>query len=126
MAKNPKKPQTVHVSIKRRVSANMDWAEPSAKGTTSNSRQEDFPVAALASAVALAAASSLLAWSFLPARKRRVSIAGQISLGVMAACAAVVAWNKRQQEIDAARHLFTHIHEVRDARWLKKHPVAYG
>jgi hypothetical protein len=68
----------------------------------------------------------MLAWSFLPSSKRRVSIAGQLSLGVMAACAAVVIWSKRQEEASAARHLFTHIHEVRDARWLKKNPIAYG
>jgi hypothetical protein len=104
----------------------MDWAEKSAKATTLNPPQEDVPVVALASAVALAAASSLLAWSFLPATKRRVSIVGQISLGVMAACAAAVVWSKRQEEAEAAHHLFNHIHEVRDARWLKKNPIAYG
>jgi hypothetical protein len=68
----------------------------------------------------------MLAWSLLPAKRRRLSIAGQVSLGVMAACAAVVIWKKRQEEASAARHLFTHIHEVRDARWLKRNPIAYG
>ena len=79
-----------------------------------------------AEAVAFAAAASLLAWSFLPSKKRRAPIAGQVSLGVLAACAAVVVWKKREEEADAARHLFTHIHEVRDTRWLKKNPIAYG
>jgi hypothetical protein len=45
---------------------------------------------------------------------------------VLAGCAGVVTWRKRQEEIEAARHLIDHVHEVRDARWLKKHPVAYG
>ena len=88
--------------------------------------QECLPVVGLASALAFAAASGLLLWSFFPARKRRTSIAGQVSLGVLAACAATVVWHKRQEEADAARQLFNHLGEVRDARWLKKHPIAYG
>jgi uncharacterized membrane protein YqjE len=92
----------------------------------SNPPQESLPIVALASAFAGAAAASLLAWTFLPARKRRASIAGQVSLGLLAACAAAIVWQQRQQERNAARHLFSHIHEVRDARWLKKHPIAYG
>lgn len=104
----------------------MDWAEASAKETPSNPPQDNVPVVGLASAFTLAAATSMLAWSLLPGRKRRASIFGRLSLGALAACAAIVIWNKRQEEADAARHLFTHIHEVRDARWLKKHPIAYG
>jgi hypothetical protein len=38
----------------------------------------------------------------------------------------VLVWKRRQEELSAARHLMAHIHEVRDARWLKKHPIAYG
>jgi hypothetical protein len=79
----------------------------------------------LASAVAFAAAGSLLGYSLL-SRKRRVPVSGQLLLGVLAGCAGMVTWKKRQQEMDAARHLMDHVHEVRDTRWLKKHPVAYG
>lgn len=104
----------------------MDSAETSAEAITSKAPQTDVPVVALASAVACAAAVSLLAWSLFPTRKRQTSVSGQVSLGVLAACAAVVVWKKREEEASAARHLITHIHEVRDTRWLKKNPIAYG
>jgi hypothetical protein len=104
----------------------MNSAETSTQGTTSKASQEGVPVVALASAVACAAAASLLAWSLFPAKKRRTSISGQVSLGVLTACAAVVVWKKREEEASAARHLIKHIHEVRDTRWLKKNPIAYG
>ena len=104
----------------------MDWAEPSAKGTTSNPPQESVPVVGLASALTFAAAASLLVYSLFPSRRRRAPISGQVSLGVLAASAAVLVWKRRQEELSVARHLMTHIHEVRDARWLKKHPIAYG
>jgi 2-keto-4-pentenoate hydratase/2-oxohepta-3-ene-1,7-dioic acid hydratase in catechol pathway len=29
-------------------------------------------------------------------------------------------------QMAVARNLVNHVHEMRDARWLKKHPVAYG
>jgi hypothetical protein len=102
----------------------MDSVETPA--TTSKVPQNGVPVVGLASAVACVAAASLLAWSFLPSKKRRTPIAGQVSLGLLSACAAVVVWKKREQEANAARHLMTHIHEVRDTRWLKKNPIAYG
>jgi hypothetical protein len=104
----------------------MEWPEPSAPGTTPNPPHDAVPVVGLASALTFAAAASLLVWSLIPGRKRRASIVGQVSLGVLAAGAAVVVWNQRQEEAAAARNLFDHIHEVRDARWLKKHPIAYG
>jgi hypothetical protein len=103
----------------------MDFAEASAQ-TTPKETQDCVPVVALASAVACAAATGLLAWSLFPAKKRRASIAGQVSLGVMAGCAAFVVWQRRQEEAAAAHHLMSHIHEVRDARWLRKNPIAYG
>jgi hypothetical protein len=104
----------------------MDWPETSAHATTPNPLEDSVPVVGLASALTFAAAASLLVWSLFTGRKNRSSIVGQVSLGVLAAGAAVVVWNQRQQESAAAHHLFTHIHEVRDARWLKKHPIAYG
>jgi hypothetical protein len=104
----------------------MDWSETSAHATTPNPTQDCVPVVGLASALTFAAAASLLVWSLFPGTRRRPSIVGQVSLGVLAAGAAVVVWNQRQEEAAAARHLVTHIHEVRDARWLKKHPIAYG
>lgn len=106
--------------------ATMNWTEISANATTSNPPDDSVPVVGLASALTFAAAASLLAWSLFPGAKRRASIAGQVSLGVLATTAAVVVWNQRQEEAAAARHLMSHIHEVRDTRWLKKHPIAYG
>jgi hypothetical protein len=104
----------------------MDSVETSTQGTTSKAPQAEVPVVGLASAVACAAATSLLAWSLFPSKRRRAPLAGQVSLGVLAACAAVVVWKKREEEANAARHLISHIHEVRDTRWLKKNPIAYG
>jgi hypothetical protein len=104
----------------------MDTAKELAEATPSKTAPQDLPVVALASAVALTAATGLLIRSLFPGGRRRASLAGQVCLGALAACAAAVIWSQRQQEISAARHLITHIHEVRDTRWLKKHPVAYG
>jgi hypothetical protein len=119
------KHQTGTVRLTEVENATMVSAERSAQEITPNASQ-DVPVLALASAVACAAAATLLAWSFFPGKRRRASISGQVSLGALAACAAFVVWQKRQEEASAARHLITHIHEVRDTRWLKKHPIAYG
>jgi hypothetical protein len=102
----------------------MDSTVVSINANTSATRQGDVFLG-LASAVAFAAAGSLLGYSLL-SKKRRVPVSGQLLLGVVAGCAGMVTWKKRQQEIDAARHLMEHVHEVRDTRWLKKHPVAYG
>jgi len=88
-------------------------------------RQADVPVLGLASAVAFAAAGSLLGVSLL-VRKRWLSVPFQLGLGVLAGCAAVVTWSSRQEEMAAARQLVHHANEVRDARWLRKNPVAYG
>ena len=87
--------------------------------------QGEVPVLGLASAIALAAAGSLLGYSLL-SRKRRLPVSGQICLGALAACAGLVTWMKREEELEAAHHFAHHVHVVRDARWLKKHPVAYG
>ena len=103
----------------------MDFAEPSAQEFSSK-EPEGIPVVALASSLAFVAAASLLVWSLFPARKRNAAIAGQVALGVLAGSTAVVVWNKRKEEAAAAHHLMDHIHEVRDTRWLKKHPIAYG
>jgi hypothetical protein len=62
----------------------------------------------------------------LLARRRWLPVPFQLGLGVLAGCAAVVTWSQRQEEIAAARQLVHHAHEVRDARWLRKNPVAYG
>jgi len=87
--------------------------------------QATVPVLGLASAVAFAAAGSVLGLSLL-ARRRWLPVPFQLGLGVLAGCAAVVTWSQRQEEIAAARQLVHHAHEVRDARWLRKNPVAYG
>jgi hypothetical protein len=103
----------------------MDYAEgTTAQGSPKDA--EDIPVVALASALAFTAAASLLVWSLFPTRKRNASIVGQIALGVLAGSTAAVLWNRRKEEAAAAHHLIDHIHEVRDTRWLKKHPIAYG
>ena len=104
----------------------MEFAEASAPRTPAQSSSDSVPVVALASAVACAAAVSLLVWSLIPSRKRSAFITGQVALGVLAGSAAVVVWNRREEEAAAAHLLMTHIHEVRDTRWLKKHPIAYG
>ena len=75
-------------------------------------------------AVVCAAAGSWLGFSL--SSSAALPVAGQLFLGVLAGCAGVVTWKKRQEELKAAHHLIDHVHEVRDARWLKKHPVAYG
>ena len=102
----------------------MAFAEATAQETSKE--PEAIPVVALASSLAFLAAASLLVWSLFPARKRNASIVGQVALGVLAGSAATVLWSKRQEEAAAAHHLMHHIHEVRDTRWLKKHPIAYG
>jgi uncharacterized membrane protein YqjE len=103
----------------------MDFAEPSAHEAVPNETPA-IPVIALASSLAFVAAASLLVWSLFPAKKRNASIVGQVALGILAGSTAAVIWNKRQEEAAAAHHLLDHIHEVRDTRWLKKHPIAYG
>jgi hypothetical protein len=99
----------------------MDTAVRGGSMTAGN----DVPVMGVASAVVLAAAGSLLGYSLL-ARKRRLPASGKVLLGVVAGIAGVGMWVKRQEEVDAARRVMGRVHEVRDARWLKKHPVAYG
>jgi hypothetical protein len=110
-------------SMRREVErATMETAVRSANGSPASA---DAALVGLMSAVACAAAGSWLGFSFL-SRKRRLPVAGQVFLGVLAGCAGVMTWKKRQAEMDAAHHLIDHVHEVRDARWLKKNPVAYG
>ena len=103
----------------------MNTAVISTRANSSTAGQGEVPVLGLASALALAAAGSLLGYSLL-SKKRRLPISGQVCLGVLAGCAGIVTWMKRQDEIDAAHHFAHHVHVVRDARWLKKNPVAYG
>lgn len=100
----------------------MQTAVRSANGTPAST---DAALVGLVSAVACAAAGSWLGFSFL-SRKRRMPVAGQLALGVLAGCAGVMTWKKRQAEMDAAHQLMDHVHDVRDKRWLKKNPVAYG
>lgn len=102
----------------------METAVRSANSISIKASQ-DGAVVGLVSAVAFAAAGSLLSYSLL-SKKRRLPISGQLFLGLLAGCAGVLTWNKRQEEALAAHHLMGHIHEVRDTRWLKKHPIAYG
>jgi hypothetical protein len=82
-------------------------------------------VVGLASAVTFAAAGTLLSYSLL-ARRRRIPVPVQLLLGLVAGGAGVMTWRKRQEELAAARQFMDHVHDVRDKRWLKKHPVAYG
>lgn len=82
-------------------------------------------VVGVASAVTFAAAGSLLGYSVL-ARRRRIPVGVQLLLGLVAGGAAVMTWRKRQEELAAAREFVHHVHDVRDKRWLKRHPVAYG
>jgi len=103
----------------------MDTAVTFANTARSKEPEGGAPLLGLASVVAFAAAGTALACSLL-ARKRRLSVLGQVCLGAVAGCAAVVTWKQRQEEMEAARHLMDHVHVVRDARWLKKNPVAYG
>jgi hypothetical protein len=104
----------------------MNTPETLAEGTSPKAPDDGLPLIALASAATLAGTATLLVASLFPGRNRRASLVGQVCLGALAAGVAAVVWNKRQEEIAAARHLMTHIHEVRDTRWLKKHPIAYG
>jgi hypothetical protein len=106
-------------------STTMDTAVVSTNANPSKAGQCDVFLVGLASAVAFAAAGSLLCYSLF-SKKRRLPISGQLCLGVLAGCAGAVTWKKRREEMEAARHLIDHVHEVRDTRWLKKHPVAYG
>ncbi|HEY4379748.1 MAG TPA: hypothetical protein VGN01_05340 [Acidobacteriaceae bacterium] len=103
----------------------METAVTSANVGQGQCSNEAEALVGLVSAVACAAAGSWLGFSLL-SRKRRLPVAGQLILGALAGCAGVVTWKNRQAEAEAARHLVDHVHEVRDARWLKKHPVAYG
>jgi hypothetical protein len=86
---------------------------------------ERVPVLALASTLAFAAAGTLLGYSFA-AKKRRISVPAKLLLGLVAGGVGAVIWNWREEEIAAARDLMERVHDVRDRRWLKKHPVAYG
>jgi hypothetical protein len=86
---------------------------------------EGVPVVALASTLVFAAAGTLLGYSFV-AKKRRMSVPVKLLLGLVAGGAGAVIWTRRQEEMDAARDLMERVHDVRDKRWLKKHPVAYG
>ena len=94
--------------------------------TENNPPQTDVPVIALASTVAFAAAGTLLACSLLLSRKRRLSIPSQVCLGAMVALAGAVTWKNRQEEVAAARNLVAQVNHARDARWLKRHPIAYA
>ncbi len=97
-----------------------------APAPASKTAQDEVPVVGLASAVAVAAATSLLGFSMLPGGKRRLSLSSQVGLGILAACAAALVWIERQEEANAARRLLTHIDHVRDDRWLRKHPIDFG
>jgi len=103
----------------------MDTAVSFANAARSREPEVGVPVAGLVSAVALAAAGAWLGCSLLSS-KRRLPDAGRLLLGLLAGYAGVATWKQRQAEIEAARHLIEHVHEARDARWLRKHPVAYG
>ena len=104
----------------------MESAAQFATTPGSKTEQEEVPLVGFASAVAVAAATSLLGFSMLPGGRRRLSMSSQVGLGVLAACAAALVWIERQEEATAARKLFAHIDHVRDDRWLKKHPINFG
>jgi hypothetical protein len=104
----------------------MYTAVRSAYANSSNRPQSGVPVVALASTVALAAAGTLLACSLFPAKKRRLSIPSQVCLGALVALAGAVTWKNRQEQLEAARHLVAQVNHARDARWLKKNPIAYA
>jgi hypothetical protein len=91
-----------------------------------NPPQCAVPLIAVASTLALAAAGTLLVCSLFPSKKRRLSISSQVCLGALVACAGALTWKNRQQEVDAARHLVAHVNQARDARWLRKNPIAYA
>jgi hypothetical protein len=107
-----------------RESTTMEATVRSANSIPSEAAN-DGAVVGLVSAIVFAAAGSLLSYSLL-SRKRPLPVAGQLFLGVLTGCAGVMTWKKRQDEALAARHLVEHMHDVRDARWLRKNPVAYG
>jgi hypothetical protein len=44
----------------------------------------------------------------------------------LVALAGAVTWRNRQEEMAAARHIVAHVNHARDARWLKKNPIAYA
>jgi hypothetical protein len=104
----------------------MDTAATPANATNPTPSQSDVPIVALASTVALAAAGTLLAYSLFPSRKRRLSIPSQVCLGALVALAGAVTWKNRQEEVAAARHLVANVNHARDARWLRKNPIAYA
>lgn len=104
----------------------MDNAVIPAYANVPSPTQSDVPIVALASTIAFAAAGTLLAVSFFTAKNRRASIPSQVCLGALVAFAGAVTWKNRQEELIAARHLVDHVHHVRDARWLKKNPIAYA
>ena len=91
-----------------------------------NPPQSAVPLLALASTFALAAAGTWLVCALFPVGKRRLSRSSQLCLGVMVACAGAMTWQNRQEEIAAARHLAAHVNHARDARWLRKNPIAYA
>ena len=103
----------------------MDSGVMSANGDLIQESPCEVPYAGLASAVAFAAAGSLLGYSLF-AKKRRLPVAGQVFLGAVAGCAGAVIWTRREQEWAAARELVEHVNDARDRHWLKRHPVAYG
>ena len=98
----------------------------STDGNVPNPPQSAVPLLVVASTLALAAAGTLLACSLFPTKKRRLSVSSQVCLGALVACAGALTWKNRQQEVDAARHLVAHVHQARDARWLRKNPIAYA
>ena len=89
------------------------------------SSDDSVPVLSLASAVATAAAGSLLGLSLLPGKKR-LSNTSRLGLSVLIACAGVVMWVTRQEEATAARNLIDFIDEKRDERWLRRNPIDFG
>lgn len=93
---------------------------------TNCASQSEVPILALASTFVLAAAGTWLACSLFPARRRSISRSTQLCLGVAVACAGAITWNNRQEEVDAARDLVDHVNLARDARWLRKNPIAYA
>ena len=103
----------------------MDAAVRQENVGASKTAQCGVPVIALASTVAFAAAGSLLGYSFFAPKDRR-SVAGQLCLGLLVLCAGAVTWQKRQEEAEAARRLLHHVKGARDARWLRKNPIAYA
>jgi hypothetical protein len=104
----------------------MDTDLRSTNANAPNPPQSAVPLLALASTFALAAAGTWLVCSLFPVGKQRLSRSSQLCLGVMVACAGAMTWQNRQEEIAAARHLAAHVNHARDARWLRKNPIAYA